>query len=150
MRCFMAAPVTPVAQVTLADDAPVGQKIAPVAGMGGKAARFDHAHPSNASVTEHATLTTGEAAIVFARTFSKKPAVECIPEEATDLGALTYKVKGWTKDAQNQITGCTVKFYRIQGLPSSLLVLSALVSFRVDMGMVGAVSFICNATEQSS
>lgn len=136
--------------LSLSNDMPVSEAVTGGSGTGVKASRSDHSHKRLTSVTAHSTAANGEATIVFTRTFAAKPGLTLGAEEDADGGALSWKVRSYTTNAQSQITGCVVKFYRTQPLPAVLTLLTALLNFRVDAGTVGVVPFTCIAVERSS
>jgi hypothetical protein len=138
------------APVQLTDSLPVAENTTPSAGTMAQATRGDHTHKRLTSVTSQSTAANGEATVTFTRTFTGEPGVVLSPREDTDNGALTWKVRSYVIDGgTGQYTGCVIRFYRIQPLPNVLVLLSALLNFRVDAGVVGVIPFVCTAVAAS-
>jgi len=146
-RAFVARPANMGS--LLSNVAPVTEGVSASPGAMDLASRSDHVHRRLTSSTAGVTNGTGEATVVFTRTFAQEPGITLMPRELVDGGAIASKVKNWTQDAQGNYTGAVVKFYRIQALPAVLTLLSGLINFRVDAGTVGALPFTCIAVERS-
>lgn len=113
------------------------------------ATRADHVHGRLTSATTQSTAANGEATVMFTRSFGQQPSIDLTPIENGDNGGLVGKVRSFVQDGSLNYTGCVVKFYRIQPLPSVLVLLSALLNFRVDAGTVGVLPFSCIALAAS-
>lgn len=135
--------------VALADTNPSAEATAPSPGTMALPPRADHAHQRLSSTTTQSTAANGEQTVTFTRAFDKEPGITCTAREDTDNGALTYKVRSFVMSGP-QYVGVVIKFYRIQPLPNVLVLLSALLNFRVDAGAVGVLPFSCVAIASSA
>jgi hypothetical protein len=153
---FGGAPTMAQLQTLLSNGAPPPEANVPAAGTGGMAARDDHKHPRLSSATVQSLDANGEAAITFTRAFAAMPAVICLLYEASDAQPVVFKVKAWTKDAQGNYTGCTIKGYRSSILPAlsgiALLtgLITALANYNVFGGSAAGAQFCCLAVQPSS
>jgi hypothetical protein len=153
---FGAAPTMAQLAAILSNASPPGEGVNSAPGQAGMAARGDHVHPRLTSATVQSLDATGAAAITFTRSFSVKPCVTFTLYEADELMPVVFKVKGWTRDANGNYTGCSVKGYRAALLPAmngvtlAAGVTSALASFNVFMAVPAAVEFSCIALQPSN
>jgi hypothetical protein len=120
------------------------------------ASRDDHKHPRLSSATVQTLDANGEAVVAFTRSFAALPAVTCLLYESSDAQPVVFKVKAWTRDAQNNYTGCTIKGVRSSILPSlsgvTLLtgLIAALANFNVFGGSAAGAQFCCLAIQPSN
>ncbi len=136
-------PALPLSDLTPVPEGPAS------AGALSAGARGDHKHPRLSSATTHTLNASGEATIVFTRSFPIPPCMDFTYIELADNPPVTFKVKSWTQDGGGNYTGCIAKGYRGQALPSSILTLVALVSYNVFGGSASGVSFTALAIAQS-
>lgn len=134
----------------LSDTTPVSESVSGIAGGGQKASRDDHKHPRLTSATWANTNSSGEATFAFTRSFSARPTVDLCYEEAADNQPVILKVKSWTQDGNGNYTGLIAKAYRLQTLPSSITLLTALVNFSVTVNAPAGIPVSCIALQQSS
>ncbi len=133
----------------LADTPPSGEATAAAAGSENKATRRDHRHPRLTSAQWGVTDANGEATFVFTRTFTAKPAISFTYEEAAANQPLEFKVKAWTQDGNGNYTGCVAKGYRIRTLPSTLTLITQLISFSVTIDAPSGIPLSCIALQVS-
>lgn len=96
------------------------------AGSANTAAESDHAHPRVTSVTTHVSDANGDATITFTRIFPPFvngslptwPGTDLSYLEAADNPPIVWKLKSWITDGGGNYTGCVVKLYRSQVLPT--------------------------------
>ena len=118
-------PLSPVS-IPLSTINPVPDSLSAAVGAGGMAARNDHSHIRPTSVTAHTSDSNGEATITFSRTFppftatptTPWPGANLSPYEPADNQPILWKVKSWVTDGGGNYTGCVVKLYRAQTLPT--------------------------------
>jgi len=138
-----------VATNLLTSEIPKPESKTPSPGTMPKAARPDHVHERLSSSTgPHALAANGEATVVFTKTFDVMPVPLFGYEEATDGKPVIIKVKSWTM-TNGKYTGCVIKGYRLQTLPSSLIVLGALINFDVAAGSTLGVNAFMTAIQNS-
>lgn len=92
------------------------------AGTMGQAARPDHVHPRLSSASSGTLNASGEATVNFTRTFPTKPSVTLTYAEAADGQPVVFKVKSWIMNGSDY-TGCVIKGYRAQSIPTNLVTL---------------------------
>lgn len=109
--------VPPMAAV-LSDQMPVTEAVAAQPGSGSRASRDDHRHPRLTSATVATLSASGEATVTFTRVFATQPCMDLTYVEETDNPPVILKVKSWVRDGSNNYTGCVVKGYRGQVLPT--------------------------------
>lgn len=143
-RAFVFNPST-----MLADTPPVGEATAATAGSGSKATRNDHRHPRLTSAQWSVTDANGEIAFTFTRSFSAKPAICFTYEEAANNQPIETKVKTWTQDGNGNYIGCVAKAYRVRPLPSSLTLITQLISFSVTIDAPSGIPVSCIALQIS-
>ena len=129
---------------------PIGEAGVPLAGVMEEASRGDHRHP-RLSATATGTLNgSGEATITFTRTFAAKPAFNCNYVEAADAQPVAFKVKTWTQDGGGNYTGCVIKGYRSQVVPTNLVTVLLGGVFNLFAGNANGVEYSFIAIQQSS
>lgn len=146
------APTIPTAeqlQTILSNNPPPTEAVTPAAGAGTKAARDDHKHPRLSSAVVTTLGPQGEVDVVFTRSFSVMPAVNCLLIETPDNQPVVFKVKSWARSGPDYI-GCTIKGYRMQTLPPVLTLLTQLLSFNIAGGQAAGAQFCCVAIQPSS
>lgn len=141
--------VQSVVSQMLADTPPMGEAGTPQAGTGAKATRQDHRHPRLSSTASGTLNASGEATIVFTREFTAKPSVIVTLVEATEGQPVTFKVKSWTMTGANY-TGCVIKGYRAQTIPTNLVTLLLGGVFNLFAGSVTGAEFTLIAIQPSS
>lgn len=151
------------ANVTLADmqsilspNAPPAEKTSPAPGSGNLASRDDHIHPRLSHATIGVINASNEVTFTFTRTFSSRPVVIPTLIEEADNQPVVFKVKTYIRDAQNNYTGCVLKAYRSQTLPTmtGLTLLTAVIgllsNFNVFGGSVSGAEVSCFAIQPSN
>lgn len=123
----------------LGDATPNSESLSGTAGAAALASRWDHRHPRLTSATYGTLNASGEVTINFTRTFTAKPTVALEYEESTDAQPVILKVKSWITDGSGNYTGCVVKGYRLNTLPATITLLTALVSFSISTGSASGV-----------
>lgn len=140
--------------LTNADPAP--EKVAPAAGSGQMASRDDHVHPRLSSATVSALDANGKATVMFTRSFTTTPCVQCLLVEGADGQPVIFKVESWVKDGAGNFTGCVLRGYRSSILPalSGILLIGPLISslanFNVFGGSAANAQFCCLAIQPSN
>lgn len=142
--------------VPLTSQAPVPEATAPAVGLAASAARGDHVHARLTSTTVQALGAGGDVLINFTRSFATMPGVVCTAYKPTDNLPVTFEVKSWVQDAQNNYTGCTIHGGKAQTLPnvSNVLLLTNLVAalnqFNPFSGDASGTQFSCVAIQASN
>lgn len=129
---------------------PSSEATTAVAGGVDQASRTDHQHPRLTSTATGTLGSNGEATITFTRTFATKPVVSILLVESADNQPIIFKVKSWSQDAQNRYTGCVIKGYRLNTLPATITLLSALVSFSISAGTAVGAEYSLIALQPSA
>lgn len=115
--------LTAIQAALLSDTPPVSEVTTAAAGSAMKTSRDNHAHPRLTSSTWHTTDATGQATVIFTRTFSVKPSVVCTAEEDNTNPVPRFKVRRWLKADGSAWTsgspygGCVVYADRSRALP---------------------------------
>lgn len=128
----------------------------PDVGAAASASRADHVHPRLTSTTVQTLGTGGDVNIVFTRSFSKMPGVVCTAYKPTDNLPVTFEVKSWLQDAQNNYIGCTIHGGKAQTLPniSGIVLLTNLITalnqFNPFSGDASGTQFSCVAIQASN
>lgn len=141
------------AAAMLSDVAPVPEAVVPVPGQMGKSSRADHKHPRLTSAGRVVLAADGTATVTYSRSFTTKPAINLTAINPTGR-AVQLEVVSDTKTGA-LFTGCVVKGYRSQLLPSLggivLLgpLLTALGNFDVLGGSAAGVEVSVIALEAS-
>lgn len=86
------------------------------------APRADHQHPRLTATSTGVLNASGEATITFTRTFPSKPGLTMTYAETADGQPVVFKVKTWTV-VGSDYTGCVIKGYRAQAIPTNLATL---------------------------
>jgi hypothetical protein len=112
--------------IQLANMTPLSEATAATAGTTQMAARPDHVHPRLTSASTGLLNASGEATVTFTRTFSSKPSVCLLYAEAADGQPVVFKVKSWLGAGgaawtSGDYTGCVIKGYRAQTIPTNLV-----------------------------
>ncbi len=131
------------------DSAPVREATIAIPGAMPKASRGDHQHPRLTSASWGVTGASGEVTFSFTRAFAAKPTIDLSYEEAADNQPCIFKVKGWTTNGNGEYTGLVAKGYRLQTLPASITLLTALVNFSVTVNAPAGINVSCIALQQS-
>lgn len=134
----------------LADTFPQPEAGSAQVGIMPTASRADHEHPRLSSANSGALNASGEATITFTRTFATMPSMVFTYIEAADGQPVVMKVKFWVQDGSNNYTGCVVKGYRSQTIPTNLVTLLLGGVFNLFNGSASGVSFTCIALQTSS
>lgn len=114
--------------IQLATMVPAPEATTASAGTIAQAARPDHVHPRLTSATSGVLNASGEATVNFTRSFASKPSVTLTYAEAADGQPVVFKVKSWlgvggTAWVSGDYTGCVIKGYRAQSIPTNLVTL---------------------------
>lgn len=83
-----------------------------------KFAQEGHQHPRLTSTTYATLISDGTASVSFSRTFVNKPGVVMTEVDANGSQPLVCVVTGWQQDGQSRYTGCSIKGYRSQVMPT--------------------------------
>lgn len=136
--------MTEIASALLGSATPRSEAVAPTAGAAQVASRDDHRHPRLTSTTQ-ATIATGNtASVMFTRSFVNEPGIDyqelpptadTTTPTAADTNAnaqpTNSKVVAWMKGpttllpdaAATDYTGCVVRVWRSQTIPTNLVTL---------------------------
>lgn len=142
--------------VPLTSQNPVAEGVNPDPGAAASASRADHVHQRLSSTTVQTLGAGGDVPIVFTRSFSKMPGVICTAYKPTDNLPVTFEVKSWLQDAQNNYIGCTIHGGKAQTLPniSGILLLTNLINainqFNPFSGDASGTQFSCVAIQASN
>lgn len=136
--------------VPLASQNPVPEGTAPAVGTGSSAARDNHVHQRLSSTTVQVLGAGGDVQVDFTRSFATMPGVICTAYKPTDNLPVTFEVKSWIQDGQNNYTGCIIHGSKAQTLPAVIAVLSTLVNFNVFAGNAQGTQFSCVAIQASN
>lgn len=112
-------------------------------------ARADHQHPRLTSATTHTLDASGLATVTFTRTFATEPAVDLTPIAPGGTQPVILQVDSWIMSG-GTYTGCVVKGYRLNTLPATLTLLTALVNFSISSGSVNGVRVSVIALQNSA
>jgi hypothetical protein len=118
-----------------ANSAPMAEKTG--AAIGQATTRYaleDHQHPRATSTTVGSVTTGNTAYVPFSRTFTNEPGINYseLPatsntttpdsaDTAVNAQPTTHKVIAWSKDANGLFTGCTIRVFRAQTIPTNLV-----------------------------
>lgn len=151
-RVILPNPVA-VAKALLADTAPAAEVTTAQAGMMDKGSRGDHKHPRLTSAGRVTLGADGTAAVTYTRSFTASPSIVLTAINPTGR-AVQLEIVSDTKTGA-LFTGCVVKGYRSQLLPSLggiVLIgplLTALGNFDVLGGSASGVEVSVIALEKS-
>lgn len=120
-----------------ANTAPMAEKTG--AAIGGATTRYaleDHQHPRLTSTTVGTVAAGNTATVTFTRAFTNEPGIvyqelpltaDTTAPAAADTAATAQptqsKVIAWTKDANGNFTGCTLRVWKAQTIPTNLVTL---------------------------
>lgn len=137
-------------QVELANTPPVSENVTAVTGGGTRAARNDHRHERISAAQWGTTGSNGEATLNFTRVYTNKPAIDLSYEELADNQPIIFKVKSWVMNGNGEYVGVTVKGYRLQTLPSTITLLTALINFSVTINAPAGIQVSVITLQQST
>lgn len=129
----------------LSDALPNSEKVSPDAGDAAQSARADHAHPRLTSTTIQTLGAGGDVQVIFTRSFTSMPGVLCLAYKPTDNLPVTFEVKSWVQDANNNYTGCVIHGSKAQSLPAVIALLGTLVNYNIFAGNAVGTQFSCVA-----
>lgn len=112
--------------------------------------RQDHQHPRLTSTANGTLNAQGEATITFTRVFATKPSVITLYVEAADGQPVVFKVKSWAQNGQGGYTGCVIKGYRSQTIPTNLVTLLLGGVFNLFNGSASGVEYTLVAVTPSA
>ena len=135
--------------VPLADTPPLAEVGAGLSGAMPMASRADHEHPRMSATASGVLNLAGEAAVLFTRTFDAKPAVIITAVESADGQPIVFKVKTWTTSGASY-TGCVIKGYRSQTIPTNLVTLLLGGVFNLFAGSASSAEYSLVAIPASS
>ncbi len=118
-------------------------------GAAGMYASAAHVHPRLTSVQIATLDANGLATVMFARSFAAQPGVILTPINPVGSQPVMLQVQGWTNDTSGNFIGCSIKGYRTNTLPSTLALLSALISFNIAGGSAANVQVSVVAIQSS-
>lgn len=132
----------------LADMLPLSEAGTARSGSEGLATRADHQHPRLTSATTGVLNASGEATVVFTRTFPTKPSVSILYSETADGQPVVFKVKSWVQTGSDY-TGCVIKGYRSTTVPQNLATLLLGAVFNLFAGSASGVEYSLIAVQAS-
>lgn len=135
--------------IPLADQIPVAEGGVAQPGSGGNASRMDHVHPRLTATATGILNASGEATIAFTRIFPTKPGLTVTYSESADGQPVVFKVKSWTQDGSLNYTGCVIKGYRAQTIPTNLVTLLLGGVFNLFAASAVGVEYSLIAVQQS-
>lgn len=141
--------ISAIAGALLSNTMPSPEATAASAGSMDQASRADHTHPRRSSTATGTLNSSGEATITFTQTFAAKPAVTVLYVEGADNQPIVFKVKSWTM-VSGQYTGCVIKGYRAQAIPTNLVSLLLGGVFNLFAGSASGVEYALIAIAPSS
>jgi hypothetical protein len=136
--------------VPLTSQTPSPEGVAPSIGAASAAARGDHVHQRLSSTTVQVLGAGGDVQIDFTRLFATMPGVICTAYKPTDNLPVTFEVKSWIQDGQNNYTGCIIHGSKAQTLPAVIALLGTLVNYNVFGGSAVGTQFSCVAIQASN
>lgn len=136
--------------IPLANTAPLAEAGAAVAGAMDQATRADHVHPRLTATATGVLNASGEATITFTREFPTKPGLTITYAETADNQPVVFKLKTWTQDGSLKYTGCVIKGYRSQSIPTNLVTLLVGGVFNLFAASATGVEFSLIAVQSSS
>lgn len=139
-------------QAILTTQAPPTEAVAAAVGAGLKASRENHVHKRLTSTTVQTLDGSGNATINFTRTFVAMPGVVLTAYKPADNLPITLEVVAgsWIMDGNGEYAGCIIHGSRARTLPSTLSLLSALISYNIFAGDASGVLFSCVAIQVSN
>ena len=138
------------APIGFSDNSPSQEGSLPSAGSMLMASKGDHSHQRISVAVAGTFDSTGNAAVSFVRPFpaGTPPVTMFVYEEAANSQPIIIKRKSWITDASGNYTGVNVQGYRMNTLPASLTLLTALVNFNVAGSIPVGVTFDCFSIKQ--
>ena len=151
--------------IALATMTPMAEAKTASPGQAVTASRGDHVHPRLTSTANGTLNSSGEATIVFTRTFATKPSVLVTLVEEAENQPVVFKVKSRTRDGVTaDYLGCVSKGYRSLPLPqlvqvSGLLtavitgvnvIVGALTSYNIFAGSASGAEYTLIALQSSA
>lgn len=133
----------------LANANPLAEGLTPGAGAAGAASRMDHVHPRLTATASGVLNASGEDTIVFTRTFTSKPGLTITYAETADNQPVVFKVKSWTTSGSDY-TGCVIKAYRSQAIPTNLVTLLLGGVFNLFAASASGVEYSLIAVQPSA
>lgn len=115
-----------------------------------KYALEDHQHPRLTSATIVTLDGTNTATVTFTRTFAAEPSIDLTPIAPGGTQPVILQVDSWIQDGGGLYTGCVIRGYRMNTLPASLTLLTALVNFSVSSGSASGVRVSVIALQNST
>ncbi|MGE7367920.1 hypothetical protein ACQKKX_02465 [Neorhizobium sp. NPDC001467] len=139
----------------LADAPPKGEAKIATAGAANTASRMDHEHPRLTSATSGTLNASGEATVMFTRTFDTKPSVALLYAESADGQPIVFKIKSWLGEnglayVSGAYGGCVIKGYRSQTIPTNLVSLLIGGVFNLFAGSAAGVEYSAIALQTSA
>lgn len=136
--------------IPLADQIPVAEGGTALPGSAEFASRMDHVHPRLTATATGVLNSSGEATIVFTRIFATKPGLTVTYAESADNQPVVFKLKSWTQDGSLNYTGCVIKGYRAQTIPTNLVTLLLGGVFNLFAASATGVEYSLIAVQSSS
>jgi len=96
-------------------------------------ARADHTHATSVQKAKITLAAGGKQTWVFPTPYDAEPVVLLTPQRVTGL-PVVVDIEDFVKDAAGKFTAVTVRGYRMQAMPASILGLSALNGFNAAGG----------------
>ncbi len=123
---------------------------AAVGAQANKYALEDHRHPRLTSATI-VTLGAGNTATAtFTRTFAVEPSIDLTAIAPGGTQPVILQVDSWVQDGNGAYTGCVIRGYRMNTLPATIALLTALISFSVTSGSASGVRVSVIALQNSA
>lgn len=121
----------------LSDSAPMSEAVAPKSGNQPKASRIDHQHPRLTSSTRVQLTANGTAAVTYTRAFAAKPAIVLTAINPSGRQVVLEVISDTLVDGA--YTGCVIKGYRSQMLPSlsGILLIGPLITALSGFDVLG-------------
>ncbi len=147
--------LTGTGSIPLSDLTPKSEAGTPTPGTAPMASREDHQHPRLTSATTGTLNASGEATVLFTRTFAVKPSVTLLYAEAADGQPIILKVKSWLNPqgaawVSGDYGGCIIKGYRSQAVPQNLATLLLGAVFNIFAGSAAGVEYSAIAVQTST
>lgn len=113
-------------------------------------ARADHQHPRLTSATIATLDGANTATVNFTRTFAVEPSIDLTPIAPGGTQPVILQVDSWIQDGGGLYTGCVIRGYRMNTLPATITLLTALVNFSVSSGSASGVRVSVIALQNSA
>lgn len=152
------APPVDTSDLAKKSDVPAAATTAPKgearsAGIGAQSMKYaleDHQHPRLTSATIVTLDATNTATVTFTRTFAVEPSIDLTPIAPGGTQPVILQVDSWVQDGGGLYTGCVIRGYRMNTLPATLTLLTALVNFSVSSGSASGVRVSVIALQNSA